>query len=149
MKWLYYVPHVWESPSDRTVWEDVYIMLADSLRDRSIWLTVAGLDSWIEGVDDPAYYETEGDARRRRNFQLLDGHICYISPVQSMLVDAKDFDLEELLDWTRLYICLTFNDPAPELVPGTHDDFAGSNRHAKITGTIARMLAVPSGSDNN
>ena len=26
MRWLYHIPHVWESRTDRHVWEDVYLL---------------------------------------------------------------------------------------------------------------------------
>lgn len=59
MKWKYYIPHVWESPESRTVWEDVWLLPEDGSNDgKSYWFTLNALTFGAAGIEGE--YPVEG-----------------------------------------------------------------------------------------
>jgi hypothetical protein len=51
VRWKYHLPHTWNSPEDRTVWEDVYLMPEDgSMKGKSIWFTLDTLTVGAAGL---------------------------------------------------------------------------------------------------
>jgi hypothetical protein len=140
MNWLYYIPHVWDSPDDRTVWEDVWLLpLVPRPVDThsSIWLTVDALGP-IPGKKDKDGLEDYYTRLRR----LDDRDYVIDIPVCNMYVRACNFNLEELLFYAELFILDTFKDPDPHLVPGFFEDFAGTNAHARTIAAITGKLAT-------
>jgi hypothetical protein len=67
---------------------------------------------------------------RKMNLRLLGDKDNFITPVLDMVARVDDFNMHELLEWTKLFIRVHFGDPEPELVPGDYEDFSGTNRHA-------------------
>jgi len=140
MEWLYYIPHVWDSPEDKALWEDVYLMPKKGWKDKkervSIWLTVDGLGEKPpedDPYDEMKYYleniEEIGDKE-----YVIDRKHC------NMLINKKFFNLHELLEYTKIFIKEIFNDQNPILVEGTIEDFAGTNEHAGIVEGIGTRL---------
>ena len=140
MNWLYYIPHVWDSPDDRTVWEDVWLLPCCPRRAEShssIWLTVDALGPY------PAKKDKEGTENYFVRLRRLDGRDYIIDlPICNMYVRAANFNLEELLFYTELFILDTFKDPDPRLVPGRFEDFAGTNAHARTIAAIVGKVAT-------
>jgi hypothetical protein len=139
MDWLYHIPHVWNSPQDRAIWEDVYLMpslpLAKAEKRTSIWLTVDALGD--ENDDDPFAKEWFGEKKKKlgdRGF-VIDKKIC------DMVVKAAHFNKEELLEWARVFIKEVFADPRPVLYEAPFEAFAGTNRHARTISGITDSLA--------
>lgn len=129
MKWKYYIPHTWDKPTDRTVWEDVYLMPAlgweNKEEKKSLWLTVDGLgfkppedDPFDEMKDYLEIVKKLGD----KEF-MIDSDQCY------MLVQGDDFNMEELLEYAKIFINEVFNDKDIVLIEGKYEDFIGTNEH--------------------
>ncbi|HSB09198.1 MAG TPA: hypothetical protein VLM38_06775 [Blastocatellia bacterium] len=148
MKWKYCIPHVWNSPEDRTVWEDVYLLPEDrSNGGKSYWFTLNALTFGAAGIDEQ--YPTDPDdpfgfgARelvREMNLRLLGDRDYFITPVLDMVARVDDFNMSELLEWTKVFIRDHFGDPDPVLVQGELSDFAGTNNHAAEIGRITEAL---------
>lgn len=148
MHWKYYIPHTWESPDERTTWEDVWLMLeeggADGTDATSLWFTLdAGksqedademADEWENSIAESEHGELMGRWLRVGDRELL------ITPVIDVWIKEEDFDLHELLDWVKRFLTVFFGDPDPVLVEGTFEEFADSNPHARTIGGIHRML---------
>lgn len=66
----------------------------------------------------------------------------FITPLLDMVARVDDFNLYELLEWTKLFIREHFSDPEPELVAGEYEDFGGSNRQASEIGRINEAFAA-------
>jgi hypothetical protein len=139
MNWLYHIPHVWKSPLDRALWEDVYLMLSGPLekaeKRSSVWLTV---DALGEANADDAFMKEWFEEKNRllgdRDF-VIDKKKC------DMVVRATDFNKEELLHWARIFVKEVFADPWPVLFEAPFEAFAGTNRHAQTISGIADSLA--------
>jgi hypothetical protein len=149
MKWKYYIPHVWESPQDRTCWEDVYLMPEDgSSKGESYWFTLnalpfgaAGIDGeYPDDPDDPFGGFAGSRLVREMNLQLLGDRDYFITPLLDMVARVEDFNMHELLDWTKVFIKDRFGDADPELIKGKFEDFAGTNNHASEIGRIQEAL---------
>jgi hypothetical protein len=151
MKWKCHIPHEWDSPEQRTQWEDVYLLPEDGRNDgNSYWFTLHALMSQPAGIeggypqdpDDPLCGFGGSQLVREMNLRLLGDKDYFITPTLDMVARVDDFDLHELLEWTKLFIRVHFGDPEPELVKGDGDDFAGSNRHAREIGRIGEAFAA-------
>jgi hypothetical protein len=149
MKWKYYIPHVWNSPEDRTVWEDVWLLPEDGSNDgKSYWFTLnalcfgaAGIDAeYPHDPDDPFGGFGGSEAVRAMNLQLLGDRDYFITPVLDMVARVEDFNLRELLAWTTVFIKDHFGDPDPELVPGDYEEFGGTNAQVLEIGRITEAL---------
>jgi hypothetical protein len=149
VKWTYYIPHVWDSPEQRTTWEDVWLLPEDGSNDgASYWFTLNALRMWAAGVeeefpqdpDDPLCGFGGSELARERNLQLLGGRDYFITPALDMVARVDDFDLHELLEWTKVFIREHLGDPAPSLVEGRYEDFAASNTQAREMDRIRRAL---------
>lgn len=151
MKWRYYIPHVWDSPEDRALWEDVYLLPEDGRNDgRSYWFTLnaltfgaAGMDSeYPEDPDDPLGGFGGSTLIREVNLRLLGDRDYLITPSLDMVARVDDFNMQELLEWTKIFIRDHFGDPEPELVQCDYENFAGTNPHASEVGRIKEALAT-------
>lgn len=151
MKWKYYIPHVWDSPEQRTVWEDVWLLPEDGRSGgKSYWFTLnaltfgaAGIDEeYPEDPDDPLGLFGSHQGVREMNLRLLGDRDYFITPKLDMVARVEDFDLGELLEWTKLFIREHFHDPAPSLVRGAWEDFDGSNNQATEIGRITEALGA-------
>ena len=139
MEWLYYIPHRWDKPTDRTVWEDVYLMPALGWEDKrekmSIWLEVDALRKKPaeENFDEMKEYI---DALKKLKDQdyVIDSDICI------MIVRTEDFDMEELLEYAKVFIKDVFHDEDIVLVKGTYEDFVGTNAHAGTLEGLGTIL---------
>jgi hypothetical protein len=149
MNWKYYIPHVWESPEQRTIWEDVWLLPEDVSNDgKSYWFTLNALSSSAAGIDreythdpdDPLCGFAGSERYREVNVRLLGDKDYFITPLLDMVARVDDFNLSELLDWTTVFIKDHFGDPAPSLVEGSYEDFAGTNKHANEIGRIREGL---------
>lgn len=145
MKWKYYIPHVWESPESRTVWEDVWLLPEDGSNEgKSYWFTLNALTFGAAGIegeypedpDDPLCGFGGSQLVREMNLRLLGDRDYFITPLLDMVARIDDFNMHELLEWTKLFIRDHFGDPEPELVQGDYQDFGGANRHASEIGRI-------------
>ena len=145
MRWSYYIPHVWNSPSDRTTWEDVWLRLEEQAAEGgSLWLTFdAGkTDEEVAGAA-AAWQDARADHPQRDllgRWLQLDDKEFLITPDLDIWIRQGDFDLPELLDWVRVFIGRFFADLSPELVEGTFEEFADSNQHARTIGGIGANL---------
>lgn len=150
MKWKYYIPHVWESPESRTVWEDVWLLPEDGSNEgKSYWFTLNALTFGAAGIEgeypeDPNDPFGSGTSAlvREMNLQLLGDKDYFITPLLDMVARVDNFNLHELLEWTRLFIRDHFGDAEPELVPGDYEDFSGSNSQASEIGRINEAFAA-------
>ena len=151
MKWKYYIPHVWDSPEDRTLWEDVWLLAQDgSNGGKPYWFTLNALSFMADGVegeypDDPD--DLVGGLGgfqlvREMNLRLLGDKDYFITPVLDMVARVEDFNMHELLEWTRILIRDHLGDPEPELVEGDFEDFTGANRHVSEIGRILEALSA-------
>jgi len=57
-----------------------------------------------------------------------------------MLVRVKDFNMEELLHYVKIFIKEIFNDHEVVLIEGTWEDSQGTNEHIRRLETIASIL---------
>ena len=147
MKWKYYIPHRWDSPENRTRWEDVWLLPEDgSNGGKSYWFTLNAISYGAAGIpggypDDPlGFSPAHVRAVRETNLRLLGDREYFITPVLDMVAPIEDFNMHELLAWTARFIEDHFGDPAPELVPDEYEAFAGTNKHAGELGRIAEAL---------
>jgi hypothetical protein len=145
MRWKYYVPHTWDSPEDRTTWEDVYLTLeAGAAESDSLWLTVdAGMtdqdveeaaEEWSERLADSDHADLMG-----RWLQVGDREFI-VTPDVDMWIRQEDFDMHELLDWVTTFLTGFLGDPDPVLVEATFEDFAGTNEHARDISAMGDSL---------
>lgn len=131
MKWKYLIPHYWESPEDRTIWEDVYLMPEDGgSNGKSYWFTLDALGSPAGGLPNGDEVFESIDVVRERNLRFLGDRDYLITETFDVLIRAEDFNQQELLEWARVFIRDQFGDQEPILVEGTFTGFAGSNKHA-------------------
>jgi hypothetical protein len=153
MKWKYYIPHVWNSPEDRTQWEDVWLLPEDGRNGgKSYWFCLNALSYGAAGVDggyphdpdDPIGLFGGSQQVRETNLRLLGGRDFFITPLLDMVARVEDFvedfNMRELLDWTSLFIRVHFGDPEPVLIQGEHEEFAGTNPHAAEIGRITEAI---------
>ncbi len=148
MKWKYYIPRVWDSPEQRTTWEDVWLLPEDGSNEgKSYWFTLNALTFGAAGVeeeypedpDDP-FGPATGALVREMNLRLLGDRDYFITPLLDMVARVEDFNMGELLECTRLFIRVHFGDPEPELVEGKFEEFSGTNSQASEIGRIAAAV---------
>jgi hypothetical protein len=128
MKWKYHVAHDWESPSQRSAWEDVYLMPDEpGFKGDSVWFSVYAAD-----LEDPkANLSAEGRARLAADGYWVDG--------TDLVVRGRDLARDEIVKWAELW--LKQNGFAVDgLVEGTLDDFQGTNEHAKMIDLLRTTL---------
>jgi len=112
MRWKYSFPDPWTNPAARVALEDVYLIPPEGKPGpTSYWLTLEGLRSFTGGTRD-------------EKLERLGGADYVISDAMDMLVRRGDFDKEELLEWTRLFIRLHLGDPDPVLVEASQEECA-------------------------
>ena len=149
MEWKYFIPHEWKSPEQRTQWEDVWLLPEDGSNEgKSYWFTLNALTYGAAGIADEYQYEPDdplcgfagSPMVREKNLQLLGDREYFTTPLCDMVARIDDFNMYELLEWTTLFIRVQFGDPEPELIPGSYDEFAGSNQHADEIGRIREAL---------
>lgn len=141
MKWKYWIPHYWESPEDRTIWEDVYLMREGVTSDgKSIWFTLDAISSPPAGLPDGDQWFEDPKKVRERNLRYLGGRDYLITDAPDMLIGAEDFNQRELLEWTKVFIRDHLGDPDPVLIEGSFDDFSGTNKHASEVGRIIEAV---------
>ena len=148
MKWKYYIPHVWDSPEDRTMWEDVWLLPEDGSNDgKSYWFTLNALTFTAAGIegeypedpDDPFGFGL-GERVREVNLRLLGDKDYFITSLLEMVARVDDFNRSELLEWTRVFIRDHLNDADPVLVQGAFEDFSGTNNQAAEIGRITEAV---------
>lgn len=138
MKWLYYIPHTWDPPEERTVWEDVWLMpepMREARDKSSVWLTVDALGNKpLE--DNPEEMEIyRGWLNRLENADYdIDWDQCH------MIVSADNFNMEEFLEYTKIFLREAFNEDNIELIEGTYEDFEGTNEHAGILQALEKKI---------
>jgi hypothetical protein len=147
MKWLYYIPHTWDSPEARTVWEDVWLM-PEAIREHadkvSVWLTVDALGS-KPPEDDPEEMEVyNGWLDRLKN---ADYHID--RDQRHMVVSTHDFNLKEFLEYAKIFIREMFNEEDIELNEGAYEDFENTYEHADVLKTLERKIKKAYGKKEN
>lgn len=126
MKWKYHIPHIWDKPTDRTVWEDVYLMPALGWENKeekmSAWLTVDALRKKPTGENPDEMEDYQDALKKLKNHDyVIDRDLC------SMIVRTEDFNMEELLGYAKIFIKEIFNDEDIVLVEGTFEDFVGTH----------------------
>jgi len=139
LRWKYYIPHSWESPESRHVWEDVYLMpdieLPEGEEKVSIWLTVDALGFQpVEGDDEgwARYWETVEKLRDRE--YIIDRETC------DMAVRVEDFNLLELLGYAAVFIGEVFGDHRVSFLEGTYEEFLGTNDHISLLEELGRAI---------
>jgi hypothetical protein len=153
MRWKYHIPHRWDSPEERTTWEDVYLMLEEGPEDRdSLWLTVdAGMTDrkleeaageWSERLAESEHADLMG-----RWLQVNDRELV-ITPDMDIWIRQENFNMHELLDWVKAFLTGFFGDPEPVLVEGTIEEFAETNQHARGISELGRALEAELGEDD-
>ena len=134
MNWKYYIPHSWNSP--RAVWEDVWLLPCDpDYKGESIWLTVDALGD----ASDP----THGSERPEFQKEALEklGQNDYWIEAGDMIVRARDFSKEELLEWVKTWLRET-GFKVTALVEASIEEFAETNEQAKMIMSL-RKRALP------
>jgi len=132
MKWKYHIPHKWESPEARHVWEDVWLMPADpDYSGKSLWITVDALGD----VNNPEH-GSERAAFQAKALAKLGDNDTWVrypgdqsDPGTDMIVRVVDFSREELIEWVRFWM-MEVGLEVDELVEAPFDDFRGTNTHA-------------------
>lgn len=95
MRWKYHIPHVWKSPEDRTVWEDVYLMPEDgSMKGKSIWFTLNALTVGAAGLGND--FPDTAEEIREFNLRLLGDKDYFITLMIEKGVDLTKEDDEAL-----------------------------------------------------
>lgn len=112
MQWKYSFPDAWTNPAARVALEDVYLIPPEGKAGpSSYWFTLEGLRSFTGGTHD-------------EKLERLGSADYVINDAMDMLVRRDDFDKQELLEWTRLFIRLQCGDPDPVLVEATTEEHA-------------------------
>jgi len=154
MRWIYYIPHTWHSPEERTTWEDVYLKLEEAGADvDSLWLTVdAGItDEHVEEVSAEWTARLAGSehADRMGRWLRVGDREFIVTPDGDLWIRQEHFNLHELLDWVKVYLEEIFRDPDPVLIEGEFDEFAGTNQHARDVAAIGdALIAEHQGEDD-
>jgi hypothetical protein len=134
MNWKYHIPHVWDS--QRAVWEDVWLLPEGPSYDGgSIWLTVDALGD----ASDPTHGSQRAEFQKEALKKL--GHKDYWIEVGEMIVRAKDFSKEELLDWVKIWLIETGFE-VTALVEAPPEDFAETNDHARVIMSLGKLDRV-------
>jgi ankyrin repeat protein len=95
VRWKYHIPHVWKSPEDRTVWEDVYLMPEDgSMKGKSIWFTLNALTVGAAGLGND--FPDTAEEIREFNLRLLGDKDYFITLMIEKGVDLTKEDDEAL-----------------------------------------------------
>ena len=104
MEWKYCLPFPWTDSTARVALEDVYLIPPGGSAHLSPdWFTLEGLHSFTGGT-------------REEKLERLGPADYVIDDAMNMLVRREDFDKQELLEWTRLFVKMQSGDPNPVLV---------------------------------
>jgi predicted protein tyrosine phosphatase len=133
MKWKFFFPDPWNDPSVRVALEEVTLVPPQSKGGAASCLfTLEGLHSFTGGTID-------------EKLERLGNGEYSINDTMDMLIRREDFDKQEFLEWTRLFIRLHFGDPEPVLVEATLDERAvclASHRNPDARQGPCRLLFV-------
>ena len=137
MKWKYYIPHVWKTPDDRTSWEDVFLMPDNKKKRKSVWLEVSaiGEEPPKEDKEDLEDYQISLKELGDQDY-FLDKKTC------CMRVRAVDFNMKELLEYTKIFLKDMFKDKKVVLEESDREEFRGTHDHL---GFLDDILTVASG----
>lgn len=130
MKWHYLIPHEWPA-GDRTPWAEIWLLPSDNrFEGRSAAIT-------IDAIGDP---EDPSHGDDRKAFQVdarkkLAGKPYYING-QEMIVDVRDFNRSEFLEWVKIWVATIQAGPV-ELERGHLKEFLGTNSDAI---TVERLI---------
>ena len=108
MRWKYYIPHRWESPDDRTTWEDVWLMPLEGgpeLQGVSLWFTLDAilaevppeLQAWLDGIEEQL--EQNPELRKRLS---LDEEGVESGESEPEPGEATEEGLAEAPEWRRI-----------------------------------------------
>jgi predicted protein tyrosine phosphatase len=112
MLWKYHLPAPLPSPHERTALEDIFLVPEDGSSGReSYWFTLEALQSFTGGT-------------REEKLVRLGDDDYVISDHMDMLVRREDFDRAELLEWTKTFLRIRFNDANPVLAEASGDEVA-------------------------
>jgi hypothetical protein len=140
MKWKYYIPRLWDSPEQRTIREDVWLLPEDTPNDgKSYWFTLNALTSEAAGIEGK-YRDDSDEAVREMHLRLLGNREYFITPVFDMVARVENFNIDDLLEWTKLFIRVQFGDAEPVLVEGDLEDFGGASRYVDEIRRIAAAI---------
>jgi hypothetical protein len=136
MKWLYYIPHEWETETVK--WEDIYLMPDVPDLKESFWLTIDGFrteDVVVEGTDivmmERIELSDEDMARLKKDGCIIDG--------DNMLVKPSELTKEEVVEWSKKWLELSGYE-VTEMVESTYDRFLDTNEDIRnIAIAIKRM----------
>jgi len=137
MKWKYYIPHVWKTPDDRASWEDVFLMPHSKQKRRSVWLEVTALGEEPQKKDKEDFEDYQDSLKKLgdQDYYLNKKTCC-------MLVRAVDFNMRELLEYTKIFLKIMFKDKKVVLEESDYKDFQGTHDHL---GFLDDILTVASG----
>src|SRR5438128_11085005 len=140
MRWTYYIPRLWDSAEHRAIREDVWLLPEDGMTEgRSYWFTLHALISEAVGIEGK-YPDDSDEAVREMNLQLLGNRDYFITPVLDMVARVENFNMHELLEWTKLFIRVHVCDAEPMLVEVDFEDFGGASRYVDEIGRIAAAI---------
>jgi predicted protein tyrosine phosphatase len=112
MQWKFCLPDPWTDPGARVALEDVYLIPpAGQTGPPSYWFTLEGLHSFTGGTHD-------------EKLERLGGTDFVITDSMDMLIRHADFNKDELLEWTRLFIRQQLGDPEPLLAEAADEERA-------------------------
>jgi hypothetical protein len=136
MKWKYYIPHVWDSPEEKSTWEDVFILPEkkpeSGTERKSVWVTVDALG--LPNEEDSVRME----AFKSFSFKLGEKDHYIDRDQGDMIVRTESFNLKELLEYIKIFIEETFGDDHPEFSEGTVDDFRGTHPHIDFLESLGK-----------
>ncbi|GAC1463068.1 MAG: hypothetical protein NVS2B14_10990 [Chamaesiphon sp.] len=136
MNWKYHIPHLWNAP--REVWEDVYLLPDNpNYQEESIWLTIDALGD----VSEPTHGSERAEFQEFA-FSKLGDKSFWING-SDMIVRARDFNKEKLLDWVKVWLRET-GFPVSELIETSFDEFASTNDHAMTVNFLHSLEEVSS-----
>ncbi len=138
MNWKYFFAHEWLE--SRNVWEDVYLMPEiPNYQGRSLWVTIDALGD----PSDPTHGTDRREFVEEALPKLSDAEYCIEG--HKMIVRARAFTKEELLDWVRIWLRES-GFGVDELIEGTAKEFDGTNEHL---GTIDKFVKDYEDSDGS
>jgi hypothetical protein len=136
MKWKYHIPHVWDPPTERVGWADVWLLPDDpAYNGGSLWLTIDALSGGAFDTEPGAF---RAEALRKlgdREFWVKSEDEMSSAKDCDMIVRAENFDRAEFLGWVQKWIEhqeLEFSG----LIEAPFEDFADSNDMARTIKSI-------------
>ena len=66
-----------------------------------------------------------------------------------MIVSADNFNMEEFLGYTKIFLREAFKEENIELIEGTYEDFEGTNKHAGILQALEKKITEEYGKKKN